>query len=181
MGICEHRVSGRTADTSAVEFVRKRSRGHAAFTYLEMVIVIGILAIVLATGTLFLRGMMPKARVQATTDRLQAHLRAARMHAVSSSRPVNVSLDLAAKQLTTRIDENGNGSIDASETSIVTLTKEPQVLLKANCTSGSFRPGGGFTCAGGYWKVTVGHAGTDSLYVYAFQAGQVQATEDPLD
>ena len=155
-----------------------RRRG---FTYFEIMIVIMILSILVLGASLFLRGFLPAARVRDTCDRLQAQLRGARMHAISTSRAVSVVLDTTARQLTTSVDENGNGTLESNEVATLSLATASPLTLTSTSTSGSFRPSGEFSTSNGLWKVIVAHAGAVTGYVYVFAAGHVQASEVPLE
>lgn len=155
-------------------------RERAGFTLVEILIAVGIIALVSLAATVGLRGQLDRYRLTDAVERLQAQLRSARTHAVSSSRIANVSLDTSLKQLQTQLDENGDGSIAADESSVVTLTRNSGILITANSGAGAFRPSGSFSCTTGYWRVTLRLAPVQQ-YVYVFQGGQVQTSETPLD
>lgn len=158
-----------------------RSRRRDGFSYFEIMIVVGILAIIVASASMYLRGMLPRSRVRDATDRLQAQLRAARLHAISHVRPVSLTLDVTNKFLLTEVDEDDNGTIASNETATVKLSSVSGVSITSTATSGVFTPRGDFTTPGGYWRVRISHAGTPPQYVYVFQAGHVQASEVTLD
>lgn len=144
-------------------------------------VVVAIAAVLLLMAIPHFRSTMTKNRVRDASDRLQAHLRAARLRAMSAARTVEVALDATSNALVVRMDADGNGSIGPGETTTLSLSTAPSLTLQAAATWGAFRSGGGFTCTNGYWKVTVRSPGAASQYVYVFPAGHVQASEVPLD
>ncbi|MCE9615114.1 MAG: GspH/FimT family pseudopilin [Lentisphaerae bacterium] len=158
-----------------------RDGRRAGFTYFEVMIVVGILAIVVASSSMYMRGTMPRYRIRDAADRLQAQLRAARLHAISHVRTVSLTLDLANKRLRTDVDEDGDGTIASNETATIQLSSTAALSLTSSSTYGTFNPRGDFITSNGYWRVVISHAGATPQYVYVFQAGHVQASEVSLD
>jgi len=158
-----------------------RLRRSAAYTLVDVMIVLGILAILVVAASTYWRGQMPRSRVRDVSSRLQAQLRAARMHAMSSATPVYVRLSAPSRMLVTALDEDDDGTVESNEVARLVLSTAPHLTLSTVSTAGVFRTSGDFSCAEGYWKVTVSHAGADNAYVYVLAGGHVQATERPLD
>ncbi|MDA0578265.1 MAG: hypothetical protein O3B24_09220 [Verrucomicrobia bacterium] len=132
-------------------------------------------------ATLSFRTRIPSYRIQDATDRLQAQLRASRVHATSHARQIGVSLNVTSRTLRTEIDMSGNGIIESNEAATVQLSDATSLGLACNATSGVFTAGGEFMTSGGYWRIVVSHAGAKPQYVYVFQSGHVQASEVTLD
>lgn len=161
--------------------VHGQGRRRAGYTIFELMIVVAIVGILVAAAGMAWRGQMPRHRVSDTAEKLQAHLRASRTHAISKSRTVDLSLDAAQRRLTTRVDADGSGVIDPGEEATVTLAGAGSVRLTANAATGRYLPSGAFQGAQGFWKITVSHANAADRHVYAFPGGQVQISAEALE
>jgi len=143
-------------------------------------IVVAIIAVAaLVVGPNVIRGI-PGYRVNSALSALFAELRAARMAAISENRQVALELDCAHKLFFVKIDRNGNASYEADETIRLAISSSDAVSVSAAVTNGTFNPRGNFTCAAGYWKIGISANGADDRFVYVFQSGQVQQSDESL-
>ena len=65
-------------------------RPHPAFTLVELMVVVVLMAVATGIATLGLRDASETARIQSTIDQFRASVRAAHLHATSSGRPVMI-------------------------------------------------------------------------------------------
>ena len=152
----------------------------AGFTLLEIMIVVAIMALAaLVAGPSVVR-RVPYYRLNGAVSSVLAELRAARMAAVSEDRRVEVALDSANRLLFVRIDRNENDVYDADEVVTLTIGDSDKISVSAGVTNGVFSPRGDFECQEGFWKITVASQGADEKFVYVFQSGQVQETDESL-
>ena len=150
------------------------------FTIIELMTAIAVMAVMLLVAIPNILGRMPQYRVDAYTSALYSELRSARSAAVSEARPAQVSLDTNLLTATVSIDRNANGSYETDECVTVPLGDSQDVMIAAGAPSGTFDSRGMFSCAAGYWSIKCAAKNADTRYIYVFQGGQVQKSDEEL-
>lgn len=149
------------------------------FTFLELLIVLLLIAIVAALSLPGIVRRLPLQRRNAAVTRLEAELKAARVLAITESGSAEVEIDSGLRTLTVSIDRNGNHTNEASEVSIVCFAASPDVTINTTATRGAFNSRGMFSSPVGAWSIGVGASGWGEQFVYVFQSGQVVTSDEP--
>jgi prepilin-type N-terminal cleavage/methylation domain-containing protein len=99
--------------------------GEEGFTLVELMIIVAIIGIFAAIATLNFSQMNDKYRIESYTKEIHALLMRARNDAANTNRAHTVTL--AANQIQVTSDVNGNGVVDANET---TTTPFPRFAIQ---------------------------------------------------
>ncbi|MEW6595220.1 MAG: GspH/FimT family pseudopilin [Thermodesulfobacteriota bacterium] len=118
-----------------------RIQRHAGFTLVELMIVIAIIGILLAIAVINFKQWNEKYTVEANIKEIYSILTKARNDAANSNTQVRVTL--AANQVSTHMDTDGDGVVDAGEPTTtrpyprftITFTASPLVYDRRGITS----------------------------------------------
>lgn len=117
-------------------------RHRPGFTVIEILICIGLMAILLALSALRMTGQMPKFRLNGAARQLKSDLVAARMQAVSHNHEYKIFF-LDNHRYMLLDDKDNDGTADTGETQTTKDIQDdyPDVTLRSN-NNPIFRPGG---------------------------------------
>ncbi|NQT92733.1 MAG: prepilin-type N-terminal cleavage/methylation domain-containing protein [Lentisphaerae bacterium] len=152
----------------------------AGFSLIEIMLVVAIMAFAALLTVPSVIKRVPYYRLDGAVSSVLAELRAARMAAVSENQPVEVSLDAPNRLLVVLIDRNENDVYESDETVTLKIAESEKVSVSVSVTNGTFTPRGDFQCDEGLWKITVVSQGAGEKFVYVFQSGQVQESDESL-
>ena len=145
---------------------------NAGFTLTELMMTVGIMAVVGGIGVTNIRGRMPSHRLEQAQWRVVSDLRAARMEAVLKGALCTVTFDSSLKQYNIWIDANRNGSTDSGELTTKSLANIAGLTMFNYPDTGTFTANGTYKCSWTYQYIGVTtSAGTK--YIYVFPSGQV--------
>jgi prepilin-type N-terminal cleavage/methylation domain-containing protein len=161
----------RCTSENVCDAVRAPGR-RAGFTLTEIVVTLGIMAVVSSVAAFNIINRMPQYRLEQAQYQILGDLRNARMEAVSRSANCQFTFNNSARTYSIWVDRNGNGQTDTGELSVKSLAKLPGIALYAWPMSGTFKPNGTFNCNSSYGYVSVSSP-HGYRYVYVFPSGQI--------
>lgn len=112
-----------------LQAAKLRIRDCRGMTLMELMVMIGVLAILLAAALPGFRSMMEGYRHKGSVDRVTGKLFLTRQLAVRDKFPWVVNLDVANRQISAFGDANANGVQDAGETALGPWTMYDDVNL----------------------------------------------------
>jgi type IV fimbrial biogenesis protein FimT len=121
-------------------------RNDRGLTLIELMVVIGIIAVVSAIAVPNLIGWRGKRQLEAAVNEVQTAINLAKTTAVKRSTPVTILLTTPAHGATVFTDTNKNGSMDPGDLVVHTIFFADSVNLSASLSSLSFDQRG-FTSA----------------------------------
>lgn len=110
-------------------------KSDSGFTMVEMMIVIGVMAVLSAIATLSYLSMRPGLRLNGATRQVMGELMAARMKAVNLNRKVKVFFPAGNIQYKICDDADGDGTVDEGEGDVRLINIQdnyPNVTLTSN-------------------------------------------------
>ena len=140
----------------------------------ELVVVASIAAVVTGVAVTSVASRAPAHRLEQAQWRLMSDLRAARMAAVAQGARCTITINASGKSYSIWLDANHNGSTDAGELTTKTLGDLSGVSMFNYPSTGTFAPGGTYSCSYYYTYVGV-YSSAGTRYVYVFPSGQVDA------
>lgn len=99
----------------------KRSKINSGYTIMEVLLVIGIIAIGAAVSGLSIRAILPDIRLGAAARALKSDLNLARLTAIRENRAVLIVFHKERKRYDIRLDTNGNNKPDDGDARIKTV------------------------------------------------------------
>jgi prepilin-type N-terminal cleavage/methylation domain-containing protein len=148
------------------------SGSTAGFTLTEIVVTLGVMAVVSSIAAFNMLSRMPQYRLEQAQYQILGDLRNARMEAVSRSANCQVTFNNAARTYSIWVDRNGNGQTDSGELSVKSLARFPNINLYTWPLSGTFKANGTYTCSSSYGYISVSSS-YGYRYVYVFPSGQI--------
>ena len=121
-------------------------RNNRGLTLVELMVVIGIIAVVSAIAVPNLIGWRGKRQLEAAVNEVQTVINLAKTTAVKRGTPVTILLTTPAHGVTVFTDNNKNGSMDPGDLVVRTIFYADSVSLSASLSSLSFDQRG-FTSA----------------------------------
>ncbi len=146
------------------------SRG--GFTLVEIMVVVGIIAVVSGIAAANIVASMPMRRLEQSQFQLLSDLRSARMESVTRSVPVTVTFNNSARSYTIWVDRDSDNVVDSGESTTSTLAEMVGGTMSAYPTSGKFMPNGTFQSSYLYAYVYL-YSSAGYKYIYVFPSGQV--------
>jgi len=104
-------------------------RNNHGLTLVELMVVVGIIAILSAIAVPNLIGYRGKRQFEAAVNEVQAAISLAKTTAVKRSTPATILLNTPANGITVFVDNNGNGAIDAGDLVVRTISFAGSVSL----------------------------------------------------
>ena len=146
--------------------------GH---TFIEMMMVVGIMGMLAATAVPAWIENLPHQRMRQAAWRVYMDLEQARARAVSENVPVAIQVDNQLDQYSVWVDANANGSADAGETTVTTLQDLAGIDLYAYPPAGTFTPTGTLSTTFHYMSFRIVAPNGSYKYVYVFPNGHIDA------
>lgn len=106
-------------------------RKDQGLTLVELMIVIGIIAIICSIAIPNMVGWRQKRQLEAAVNEVQVAIGLAKSTAIKRSAPVSILLNNPFNGITVFVDNNGNGSIDSGDRLVRTIHLSDGVTLSA--------------------------------------------------
>jgi prepilin-type N-terminal cleavage/methylation domain-containing protein len=120
------------AKTGTKPFVQEidNMRKESGLTLFELMVVIGIMAVMASIAVPGVIGWLPGYRLRSGADELLSTLQLAKMRAVRENDIVTVSFDFANESYNAFVDNSGDGIQDAGERTVKTGQMPPNIDLQ---------------------------------------------------
>ena len=106
-------------------------RGHKGFSLVELMVVIGILAILASVAMINMIAWTPKQRLLSAVSDVQGAINLGRMAAIKESIPVVILFNTPVHGFTVFVDSNASGGKDAGERVLRTATFANDINLNS--------------------------------------------------
>lgn len=154
-------------------YQQKHITSIAGFSLTEMMVAIGILAMMSVIAAPFIVGQMPGFKMRQAVQQLAADLQATRMQAISENTTAQVSFEASRKQYTLWIDRNRDGARSREEERLVKLPRDRHLTLYTYPTEGTFDARGLFHSDMDYMYIRLWRGDTVPYFLYVYPNGEV--------